>query len=97
MKKVRFIVTCFLTMKTREGTGVSLLMSMRHMARGRWPALAPTKNNLEDAKMAPFRDPNVEQATKKGIRKENIPNILSPNVTATASDARISSRLRTTK
>lgn len=84
-------------MKTKDGTGVSLLMSMRQIARGRCPALAPTKNNLEEAKMAPFSDPNVEHATKNGIKNENIPNILSPNVTATASDAKISSRLKTTK
>jgi hypothetical protein len=29
---------------------------------GKWPCRAPTKNNLDDAKMAPFSEPNVEQA-----------------------------------
>lgn len=84
-------------MKTKDGTGVSLLISMRQIARGKCPALAPTKNSLEEANIAPFREPNVEQATKNGIRRENIPNILSPNVTATASEAKISSLLKTTK
>lgn len=86
-----------LTMKTKDGTGVSLLISIRQIARGRCPALAPTKKSLEEAKIAPFKEPNVEQATKNGIRRENVPNILSLNVTATASDAKISSLLRTTK
>lgn len=67
------------------------------MALGKCPARAPTKKSRDDAKMAPFKDPKVEHATKNGIRNENIPNNLSPKVTATASEARMSFLLKTTK
>jgi hypothetical protein len=50
------------------------------MAVGRCPFRAPTKNNLEDAKMAPFRAPKVEQATKNGMVHDMTPSILSPKV-----------------
>jgi len=53
---------------------------MRAMAVGRCPFRAPTKNNLEDAKMAPFNAPKVEQATKNGMIHDMTPNILSPKV-----------------
>jgi hypothetical protein len=74
-------------MKIIEGIGVRHLTFIREIAAGKCPFRAPTKNNRELAKIAPFRDPNVEQATKRGIihvRKAG--SILSPNVTATASD-----------
>lgn len=73
------------------------MTSISAIAHGRCRWRAPTKNNLELANMAPFREPNVEQATKKGITKENEPSILSAKVTATACEARISSVSRTTK
>lgn len=73
-----------LTMKIRDGTGVSLLTSIKAIAHGRCLWRAPTKKSLELAKMAPLREPKVEQATKKGIRKEKVPSILSEKVTATA-------------
>lgn len=84
-------------MKIKDGTGVNLLTSISAIALGRCPCLAPTKKSLADANMAPFKDPNVEQATNIGIQKENMPNILSPNVTATACEARSSSLDSTTK
>lgn len=67
------------------------------MQAGKWPFLAPTKNSLEEAKIAPFREPKVEQATNSGIKNANIPNILSPNVTATAREERISYVVKTEK
>ncbi|CRL07183.1 CLUMA_CG020168, isoform A [Clunio marinus] len=70
-----------------EGIGVKHLMFTNDIAAGRCPFRAPTKKSLELAKIAPLSDPKVEQATKSGISQANIPIILSPNVTATASDA----------
>lgn len=67
------------------------------MALGKCPALAPTKKSLDEANIAPFSDPNVEQATKKGMIREKEPNILFPKVTATALEVWISSLLNTTK
>jgi hypothetical protein len=76
-----------LTIKRIDGIGVKHLTLISEMAAGRWPFLAPTKNSLELAKIAPFSDPKVEQATNKGISQANIPSILSPKVTATAREA----------
>lgn len=70
-----------------DGIGVRHLTFISDMAAGRWPFLAPTKNRRELANIAPLSDPNVEHATNSGISHANIPSILSPNVTATASDA----------
>lgn len=53
---------------------------MSEIARGKWPFCAPTKNNLDDAKIFPFNDPNVEHTTNKGIIQVKYPSILSPNV-----------------
>lgn len=80
-----------------DGMGVRHLMLISEIAAGKWPFLAPTKNNRELAKMAPLSDPKVEQATNNGISQANMPNILSPNVTATASDAWMSFVGRTAK
>lgn len=74
-------------MKIIDGIGVKHLIFIKDMAAGKCPFLAPTKNNLELAKIAPLSEPNVEQATKSGMSQANIPNILSPKVTATASEA----------
>lgn len=74
-------------MKMIDGIGVKHLMLMRLIQAGRCPFLAPTKNKRELAKIAPFNEPKVEQATNNGINHANIPSILSPNVTATANDA----------
>lgn len=76
---------------------MNLFISIRAIAAGRCPCLAPTKNSLEEAKIAPFNEPKVEHATKKGISKEKPPSIWLPNVTATALDAKISSRDKTAK
>lgn len=70
-----------------EGIGVRHLTFMSEIAAGKCPFLAPTKNNRELAKIAPFSEPNVEHATNKGIsHARNAGSILSPNVTATAND-----------
>ncbi len=45
-----------------------------------WPLLAPTKNNLEEAKIPPLTAPNVEQATKKGMIQDMTPNNRFPKV-----------------
>lgn len=74
-------------MKMIDGIGVKHLMLISEIAAGRCPFLAPTKNSLELAKIAPFNDPKVEHATNNGISHANIPSILSPNVTATANEA----------
>ena len=37
-------------------------------------------DHLAPVKALPFTDPNVEQATAIGIRKDAGPNTLSPNV-----------------
>lgn len=52
-----------------EGTGVEHLTLINEIAAGKWPFLAPTKNKRDEAKMAPFNDPNVEHATNKGINQ----------------------------
>ncbi|KAL0101810.1 hypothetical protein PUN28_019149 [Cardiocondyla obscurior] len=44
------------------------------MAVGRCPFRAPTKNNLADAKIAPFNAPKVEHATKNGMIQDITPN-----------------------
>lgn len=63
-----------------DGVGVKLRTLMREMAEGRCPLRAPTKNNRDDAKIAPFNAPKVEQATKNGIIQDITPNSLSPKV-----------------
>lgn len=67
-------------MKIREGIGVKFLTLMSEMAVGRCPLRAPTKKSRDDAKIAPFKAPNVEQATKNGISHAIGPKSLSPNV-----------------
>lgn len=84
-------------MNISDGTGVSLLTSIKEMARGRWPSRAPTKKRRDEAKIAPFNEPKVAHATKTGIKKEAKPSILSPKVIATASEAKMSFRLKTVK
>jgi len=69
-----------LTRKINDGTGVNLSMLMSAIAFGKCPWRAPTKNSRDDANMAPFRAPNVEQATKNGIIQDITPSNLSPNV-----------------
>lgn len=56
-------------------------MLINEIAAGKWPFRAPTKNSLDEAKIAPFNDPKVDAATKIGIVQANHPNIFSPNVT----------------
>lgn len=73
------------------------MTSIKAIALGKCPWRAPTKNNRADANIAPFKDPNVEQATKIGIQNDINPNVLLANVTATACDAKISSLGNTTK
>lgn len=89
--------TIILTKNIRDGIGVKQLIFINEIAAGKCPLRAPTKNNREDAKIAPFNDPNVEHATNRGINHEKYPNILIPNVTATASDESISSTDNTVK
>jgi hypothetical protein len=84
-------------MKMIDGIGVKHFTLINEIAAGRCPSRAPTKNNRELAKIAPFKDPKVEQATKSGISHANIPNILSPKVTATAKDDWMSLTGRTAK
>jgi hypothetical protein len=70
-----------------EGMGVRHLTFMSEIAAGKWPLRAPTKNKRELAKIAPLSEPKVEQATKSGIiHARKLGSILSPKVTATASD-----------
>lgn len=64
-----------------DGIGVKQLTLIKEMAAGKWPFRAPTKNKRDDAKIAPFNEPNVEQATNSGIINANCPNILFANVT----------------
>lgn len=84
-------------MNISEGTGVSFLMSIKDIARGRWPFLAPTKNSRDDVYIAPFKEPNVHRATNIDMIQDITPRILSLNVMATASEERISSFVRTAK
>lgn len=64
-----------------DGIGVKQLILMSEMAAGKWPLRAPTKNNRDDANIAPFNEPNVEQATNNGMTQANIPSSLLANVT----------------
>lgn len=64
-----------------DGIGVEQLILINEMTDGKWPLRAPTKNRRDDANIAPFNDPNVEQATNNGITHANIPSILLANVT----------------
>jgi hypothetical protein len=64
----------------RDGIGVKLRTLIREMAVGRCPFRAPTKNNLDDAKIAPFNAPKVEHATKNGMIQDITPSNLSPKV-----------------
>lgn len=84
-------------MNIREGTGVSLRMSIIDIASGKWPFLAPTKNSLDEAYIAPFKDPKVHKATNSGIIHDMTPRIFLLKVTATASEDRISSLVSTAK
>lgn len=68
------------TKKTREGIGVNRWTFINDIAFGRWPFRAPTKNKRDEANIAPFNAPNVEQATKTGIIQDIDPNNLSPKV-----------------
>lgn len=86
-----------LTRKIIDGIGVKYLMLIIDKKEGRWPDLAPTKYNLEDAKIPPFNPPKVEHATDKGMIQEKIPNNRLPNVTATALEVRMSVLVRTEK
>lgn len=63
-----------------DGIGVKFWTLIRDMAVGRCPFRAPTKNNLDDAKIAPFSAPKVEHATKNGMIHDIKPNNLSPKV-----------------
>jgi len=84
--------------KMRQGIGVRWLRFMRDMLRGMCPFLAPTKNNLDEAKIPPLTAPKVEQATKKGMSQRKAdPNNLLANVTATAFEERSSVGVRTAK
>lgn len=84
-------------MNISEGTGVSLRMSIIDIASGKWPFLAPTKKSLDEAYMAPFKDPKVHKATNSGIIHDMTPRIFLLKVTATASVDRISSLVSTAK
>lgn len=91
------IISVMIHIKINDGIGVKQLILTREMAAGKCPFRAPTKNNRDEAKIAPFSDPNVEQATKSGIIQANQPSVLLANVTATASDDKIESGVRTAK
>ena len=69
-----------LTKKTRLGIGVLVDVVMKAMVRGICPSLAPTKNNLDDAKIPPLTEPKVEHATNSGISQAIGPNKRYPNV-----------------
>lgn len=69
-----------LTRKMRDGIGVKLRTLIKAMAVGRCPFRAPTKNNLDDANIAPFNAPKVEHATKNGMIHDITPSNLSPKV-----------------
>lgn len=64
-----------------DGIGVEQWILINEIAAGKWPLRAPTKNRRDEANIAPFNDPNVEQATNNGITHANIPSILFANVT----------------
>ena len=64
---------------------------------GKWPSLAPTKNNLEEANIQPFKPPKVDNATDTGMIHWKIPSVRSLKVTATAFDAKTSSSVNTAK
>ena len=69
-----------LTKNTRLGIGVLVDFVMKAIVRGICPSLAPTKNNLDDAKIPPLTDPKVEQATNRGINHAIGPNNRYPKV-----------------
>ena len=87
----------FLTKNIKDGTGVRQFTLIKDIAAGKWPLRAPTKNRRDEAKIAPFNEPKVEQATKNGISQAMYPNILSPKVTATALEDNNSSDVNTEK
>lgn len=68
-------------MNISDGIGVKQWILISEMAAGKWPFRAPTKNRRDDAKIAPFSEPNVEQATNSGITHAKNPNWLLANVT----------------
>lgn len=65
MKK--YLMERLITKNINDGIGVNRWMLMKEIARGKWPCFAPTKNNLDEANMLPFSEPNVEHTTNKGI------------------------------
>lgn len=69
-----------LTRKMSEGIGVKFRTLMRAMAAGKCPFRAPTKNSRDDAKIAPFNAPKVEQATNNGMIQDITPSSLSLKV-----------------
>jgi hypothetical protein len=58
--------------------GVKVCILIKAKAFGRCPSLAPTNTSLEAAKMDPFNDPKVEEATKRGMIQAIGPRIRSP-------------------
>ena len=57
--------------------------------KGKWPPLAPTKSNREEAKIAPLSPPKADIATATGTVILSGPRVLSPKVTATALESKI--------
>lgn len=68
-------------MNIKDGIGVKQLTLINDIAAGKCPFRAPTKNKRDDAKIAPFKEPNVEQATNNGITQANMPSFSLANVT----------------
>ena len=64
---------------------------------GMWPERAPTKRRRDEAKIAPFRPPNADRATARGMVQAKEPSMRLPNATATVGDSSSSSGLRTAK
>lgn len=71
-------------MKMSDGMGVKQLTLINEMAIAIDHYRAPTKNKRDDAKIAPFNEPYVEQAANNGITQAKNLNILLANVTANA-------------
>lgn len=83
--------------KMRLGIGVKYFILIMASEFGKWPSRAPTKKRRDEAKMPPFRPPNVDRATENGIIHLNMPSLCSPKVTATAVEDNICSFERTAK
>ena len=86
-----------LTRKTRLGMGVKYFRFIIARLLGRWPLRAPTKKSRDEAKIPPFKPPNVDSATERGIIHEKLPSIRLPNVTATAFEVSSSCGVSTVK